>query len=55
MMTYGAKITLLDDKELDLVLNTEAMAELCDEFGDLEKIGDMLNNASYSEKIRYEF
>lgn len=52
MMTYGAKITLLDDKELDLVLNTEAMAELCDEFGDLEKIGDMLNNASYSEKIR---
>lgn len=37
MMTDGAKITLLDDKELDLVLNTEAMAELCDEFGDLEK------------------
>ena len=52
MMTDGAKITLLDGKELDLVLNTEAMAELCDEFGDLEKIGDMLNNASYSEKIR---
>ena len=40
MMTDGAKITLLDGKELDLVLNTEAMAELCDEFGDLEKIGD---------------
>lgn len=52
MMTDGVKITLLDDKELDLVLNTEAMAELCDEFGDLEKIGDKLNNASYSEKIR---
>ena len=51
-MTDGVKITLLDDKELDLVLNTEAMAELCDEFGDLEKIGDKLNNASYSEKIR---
>lgn len=52
MMMDGAKITLLDGKELNLVLNTEAMAELCDEFGDLEKIGDALSNASYSEKIR---
>ena len=46
MMTDGAKITLLDDKELDLVLNTEAMAELCDEFGDLEK------NRRYAEQCQ---
>ena len=51
MLSDGVKITI-GDKELDLVLNTEAMAQLCDEYGDIEGITNKLNNASYSEKFR---
>lgn len=51
MLSDGVKVTI-GDKELDLVLNTEAMAQLCDEYGDIEGITDKMNNASYSEKFR---
>ena len=51
MLTDGVKLTV-GEKELSLVLNTEAMAQLCEEFGDLEGVTDSLNNASYAERIR---
>lgn len=51
MLSDGVNVTI-GGKDFDLVLNTEAMAQLCDEFGDIEAIGDKLNNATYSEKIR---
>ena len=51
MLSDGINVTI-GGKDFDLVLNTEAMAQLCDEFGDIEAIGDKLNNATYSEKIR---
>ena len=45
MFTDGVKATMIDGRELDLVLNTEAMAQLCDEFGDIDGVGEALNNA----------
>lgn len=51
MFTEGVKVTI-GGKELDLVLNTEAMAQLADKYGDIDGIADKLNNASYSEQIR---
>ena len=51
MLSEGVKVTI-DGKELDLVLNTEAMAQLCEEFGDLEGVTERLNNATYAERIR---
>lgn len=51
MFTDGVKVTI-GGKELDLVLNTEAMAQLADKYGDIDGIADKLNNASYSEQIR---
>ena len=52
MFTDGVKATMIDGRELDLVLNTEAMAQLCDEFGDIDGVGEALNDAKYSEKVR---
>ena len=51
MFTEGVKVTI-GGKELDLVLNTEAMAQLADKYGDIDGIADKLTNASYSEQIR---
>lgn len=51
MFTEGVKVTI-GGKELDLVLNTEAMAQLADKYGDIDGVADRLNNASYSEQIR---
>lgn len=51
MFTEGVKVTI-GGKELNLVLNTEAMAQICDKYGSIEKIGDKLN-ASYSEKVLF--
>lgn len=51
MFTEGVKVTI-GGKELDLVLNTEAMAQLADKYGDIDGVADSLNNASYSEQIR---
>ena len=51
MFTEGVKVTI-GKKELELVLNTEAMAQLADKYGDIDGIADKLNNASYSEQIR---
>ena len=51
MFTEGVKVTI-GGKELDLVLNTEAMAQLADKYGDIDGVGDKLNNASYSDQIR---
>lgn len=51
MFTEGVKVTI-GGKELNLVLNTEAMAQLADKYGDIDGIADKLNNASYSEQIR---
>ena len=51
MFTEGVKVTI-GGKELDLVLNTEAMAQLADKYGDIDGIADKLNNATYSEQIR---
>ena len=51
MFTEGVKVTI-GGKELNLVLNTEAMAQLADKYGDIDGVADRLNNASYSEQIR---
>lgn len=51
MFTEGVKVTI-GGKELDLVLNTEAMAQLADKYGDIDGVADKLNNASYSDQIR---
>lgn len=51
MFTDGVKVTI-GGKELDLVLNTEAMAQLADKYGDIDGVADRLNHASYSEQIR---
>lgn len=51
MLADGVKITI-GGKELTLILNTEAMAQLADEYGDIEGVGEQLENATYSEKIR---
>lgn len=51
MFTEGVKVTI-GGKELDLVLNTEAMAQLADKYGDIDGVADRLNNATYSEQIR---
>ena len=51
MFTEGVKVTI-GGKELDLVLNTEAMAQLADKYGDIDGVAERLDNASYSEQIR---
>lgn len=51
MLTDGVQITI-GGKELFLVLNTEAMAQLADQYGDISGVSDKLDKANYSEKIR---
>lgn len=51
MLADGVKIEI-GGRELNLVLNTEAMAQIADKYGDVNKVGDMLNG-TYSEKIRF--
>ena len=51
MLTEGVKVSI-GGKELNLVLNTEAMAQIADQYGDLNAVHDRLNDAPYSEKIR---
>lgn len=51
MLANGVNITI-GGRSLNLVLNTEAMAQIFENYGGIEQVGDKLNS-SYSEKIRF--
>lgn len=51
MLANGVNITI-GEKSFDLVLNTEAMAQIFEKYGGIEQVGEKLNS-SYSEKIRF--
>lgn len=51
MLSDGVQITI-GGREFDLVLNTEALAQIAAKWGGLDKINDMLDG-DYSEKIKF--